>query len=91
MQYINNFKDNSIITILDFPKNISEKSSFHEHFDTALALFAYHMTNIVIGVNKEKWILYNFNASHPVFPLEEKFKENILRACPKNRCANLSI
>ena len=80
MQYINNFKDNSIITILDFPKNISEKSSFHEHFDTALALFAYHMTNIVIGVNKEKWILYNFNASHPVFPLEEKFKENILRA-----------
>lgn len=80
MRYINSFKDNSIITILDFPKNISEKSSFHEHFDTALALFAHHMTNIVIGVDKEKWILYNFNASHPVFPVEEKFKDNVLHA-----------
>ena len=80
MQYINSFKDNSIITILDFPKNISEKSSFHEHFDTALALFAHHMTNIVIGVDKEKWILYNFNASHPVFSIEKNFRENILHA-----------
>ncbi len=80
MQYIYSFKDNSIITILDFPKNITEKSTFHEHFDTALALFAHNMTNIVIGVNKEKWLLYNFNASHPVFPINENFKENVLHA-----------
>ena len=80
MQYIYSFKDNSIITILDFPKNISETSTFHEHFDTALALFAHNMTNIVIGVDKEKWLLYNFNASHPIYPLESNFKENVLQA-----------
>ncbi len=80
MQYIYSFKDNSVITILDFPRNISEKSTFHEHFDTALSLFAKNMTNIVIGVDKEKWLLYNFNASHPTFPLEENFKENVLHA-----------
>lgn len=80
MKYIYSFKDNSIITILDFPKNISEESSFHDHFDTALSLFAHNMTNIVIGVDNEKWLLYNFNASHPVFPLDKNFKENILHA-----------
>ncbi len=80
MQYIYSFKDNSIITVLDFPSNISERSTFHEHFDTALNLFAKHMTNIVIGVDKEKWLLYNFNASHPVFPIEQDFKKNVLKA-----------
>ena len=55
MQYINNFKDNSMFNYIDFPKNISEKALFHELILTPLlALFAYHMTNIVIGVNKEK-------------------------------------
>ncbi len=80
MQYIYSFKDNSVITILDFPKNISEKSTFHEHFDEALKLFAHNMTNIVIGVDAEKWLLYNFNASHPTFPINENFKENVLHA-----------
>lgn len=80
MKYIFNFKDNSVITILDFPKNISETSTFHQHFDTALSLFSRHMTNIVIGVDKQKWLLYNFNASHPIFPLEKDFKENVLHA-----------
>ncbi|HRH26815.1 MAG TPA: hypothetical protein PLZ99_01500 [Parcubacteria group bacterium] len=80
MQYIYSFKDNSVITILDFPKNISDKSTFHEHFDEALKLFAHNMTNIVIGVDSEKWLLYNFNASHPVFSINENFKENVLHA-----------
>ncbi len=80
MQYIYSFKDNSVITILDFPKNITTSSSFHDHFDTALDLFVHHMTNIVIGVDKEKWVLYNFNASHPIFPMNEKFRENVLHA-----------
>lgn len=80
MQYIYSFKDNSIISIFDFPKNISEKSTFHEHFDTALNLFTHHMTNIVIGVTKDKWILYNFNASHPIFSIEKDFKNNVLKA-----------
>lgn len=80
MQYIYSFKDNSIITILDFPNNINKNSTFHEHFDTALSLFTHNMTNIVLGVNKESWLLYNFNASHPIFPIDKDFKENVLHA-----------
>jgi len=74
------FRESSIITILDFPKNINANSSFQDHFDTALSLFAYNMTNIVIAVNKEKWMVYNFNASHPIYPLDKNFKENVLHA-----------
>lgn len=80
MQYIYSFKDNSIITIIDFPKNITENSDFHDHFNTALDLFTHNMTNIVIGVDDKKWLLYNFNASHPVFPIDTNFKENVLHA-----------
>ncbi len=70
MQKITNFKDNSIISILDFPKHINESSDFNAHFDTAMGFFAYHMTNIVIAVDSEKWMIYNYNASHPIFRID---------------------
>jgi hypothetical protein len=70
MQKITNFKDNSIISILDFPKHIHIDSDFNAHFDTAMGFFAYHMTNIVIAVDSEKWMIYNYNASHPIFRID---------------------
>ncbi len=80
MQYISTFKENSIITIVDFPQNIHQNSDFESHFNEAMKLFAYHMTNIVICVTYEKWMLYNFNASHPIYEMNENFNECILKA-----------
>lgn len=81
MQYISNFKDNSIITIVDLPLHINEQSQFMSHFNTAMGLFAYHMTNIVIAVNDSKWMIYNFNASHPIYKInDENFNQNVLMA-----------
>lgn len=81
MELIYSFKATSIVSILNFPKNIHEESDFMEHFDTAMSLFAYHMTNIVIAVNSQKWMLYNFNASHPIYALNDgKFNEHVLHA-----------
>lgn len=81
MDNTSSFTESSVITILDWPKNISEDSSFMEHFDTAMNLFAYNMTNIVIGVKENAWILYNFNASHPIYSMEEtEFKHAVLHA-----------
>ena len=81
MQYISNFKDNSIITIVDFPDGIDRNTDFKTHFDAAMKLFAYHMTNIVIGVSDTDWMIYNFNASHPIYPLNDgKFDFHILKA-----------
>lgn len=80
IDYTSSFRNSSVVTLLDMPNNISKESSFHEHFDTAMRLFAQHMTNIVVGVNKKEWILYNFNASHPIYPIKENFKQNILKA-----------
>ncbi len=80
MQYIYSFKDSSIVTILDFPKHIQDTSSFDDHYETAMNLFVHHMTNIVIGTNAHKWILYNFNASHPVYPIDGNFTEHILQS-----------
>jgi hypothetical protein len=81
MQYISNFKDNSIITIIDIPEGINRDTDFRTHFDTAMKLFAYHMTNIIIGVSDVDWMVYNFNASHPIYSLGDgKFDEHILKA-----------
>lgn len=80
MEFIYSFKASSIITIVDFPLHIKEESTFYEHFDTAMSLFAYHMTNIVIAVDNKRWMLYNFNASHPIYPRNEHFKERVLHA-----------
>ena len=80
MQYITSFKDNSVISILDFPKNINPDSKFEEHFDTSMNLFVHNMSNIILGVDKEKWILYNFNGSHTVYPIDDNMKEYVLGA-----------
>lgn len=75
------FRESSVITIVDMPSNINDTSEFHEHFNTAMQLFAYHMSNIVIAVNHDKWLVYNFNASHPVYDFDDNdFKKNILHA-----------
>ncbi len=81
LQYIRSFKDNSIITIVDFPENISDISEFDEHYKTALNLFVYHMTNIIFAVKEDKWMVYNFNASHPTFVYDPAtFSQNVLKA-----------
>ncbi|PJE64261.1 MAG: hypothetical protein COU90_03530 [Candidatus Ryanbacteria bacterium CG10_big_fil_rev_8_21_14_0_10_43_42] len=74
------FARSQVITIVDMPEHISEQSTFREHFDTAFQLFAHHMTNIVLGVGDKKWLLYNFNASHPIYPFGENFEEIILNS-----------
>ncbi len=80
MRYITSFKDSSIITIVDFPAGIDEQTPFDIHFKTSMKLFVHHMTNIIIGVSEDKWILYNFNASHPIYPIDGSFKDQVLNA-----------
>ncbi len=72
------FQESSVITILDRPSNITNESNFYDHFNTAMNLFAYNMTNIVIVVDADQWILYNFNASHPTYEINKNFKQNVL-------------
>lgn len=78
MDYTMSFKKSMVITILDMPPGIDENTGFVKHFNTALELFAYNMTNIVIGVDEKRWILYNFNGSHPIYPIDENFEYNVL-------------
>lgn len=77
MDYTTSFKKSSVITVLPMPENVNEDTDFFEHFETAMGLFAYHMTNIVIAVDDKKWLLYNFNASHPIYKIEN-LKEDVL-------------
>jgi len=78
MEKISSFTKNSIITIVELPSYINENSSFHEHFEFAMNGFAYHLTNIILAVREDKFIIYNFNLSHPIFKIDEKFDNNIL-------------
>jgi len=80
MDYTISFTRSSVISILDMPDYINGETEFHEHFDTAMHLFSHNMTNIAIIVNKTKWILYNFNASHPAYSIDENFEHNILHS-----------
>ncbi len=85
MQYISSFKTNSIITIVDLPDAVKDDSEFAVHFNTSMSLFAYHMTNIIIAVNKSKWITYNFNASHPsyIYPSDNMHLDILKSIVPK--------
>jgi len=80
MDHVASFSQGNIVTVIDMPDGISESTSFEEHFHKALNLFAHHVTNIVIGVSDTHWILYNFNASHPIYPLDKDFEKNLLHS-----------
>jgi hypothetical protein len=81
MQFISSFKHNSIVHILQFPDDINQNTNFHQHYQKAMSLFSYHMANIVVSVDSDKWMLYNFNASHPIFKRDLKdFKDDILNS-----------
>lgn len=71
-------RENPIVTIIQEPKEINKNSSYLEHMNTSLNLFAYHMTNLVILVNNQDFAIYSLNGSHPYFPKKENFKQNIL-------------
>lgn len=78
MDHVTSFRNSFVITVLDMPKNIDQKSDFHEHFDTAMKLFTYHMSNIILAVDKDKLILYNLNAAHPIHLRKNSLEDFIL-------------
>jgi hypothetical protein len=91
MHNITSFKTNSVITIVDLPENINKESDFRKHFDTSMSLFAYHMTNIIIAVGADKWLTYNFNASHPIYSYPDpQFREHILSSVVPKIAAPIS-
>lgn len=72
------FKYNPIITIIDKPSHINSHSTFYEHMDAALDLFAYNMTNLLISVSSDNFTIYSFNASYPNYKIDSKFSSVIL-------------
>lgn len=75
---VEHYADNTVVTIIDMPEGITKETGFQEHFNTSLNLFAYHMTNLIIGVNQTDWILYNFNASHPFYKVAKDMHKDLL-------------
>lgn len=65
------FTQNSVVTVLPWPSNLSEDSRFEEHFNLAMNTFAQYMTHIVILVKNHKFLIYNFNASHPMYNISD--------------------
>lgn len=78
MDFTMSFRKTSVIYILEMPDHINIESDFQSHFNTAFDLFTHHMANIVIAVDKEEWLVYNFNASHTRYPINTPFFDKYL-------------
>ncbi len=78
MEKISSFVKSSIVTVIDLPLDMDNQSTFRDHFEFAMNGFAYHLTNIIIAANKNKFVVYNFNLSHPFFKIDKNFDKNIL-------------
>lgn len=79
IDYLMNLRDSIVITILDMPAGVHDETDFITHFNTAMNLFAHHMTHIVIGVDEKRWILYNLNAAHPIYIRNKNSENHILK------------
>ncbi|PIQ68221.1 MAG: hypothetical protein COV91_05270 [Candidatus Taylorbacteria bacterium CG11_big_fil_rev_8_21_14_0_20_46_11] len=78
IDFTSSFSESQVISIVDWPEHISAETDFHTHFDTAMGLFAKHMANIVIPVSDKRWMVYNFNASHPIYAFDDSFDRHVL-------------
>ncbi|NTU98392.1 hypothetical protein HGA64_00065 [Candidatus Falkowbacteria bacterium] len=72
------FKENPVLTIIDQPAEITEQSGYKDHMETALKLFAWHMTNLVITVSKDRWTIYSFNGSYPSYDFGGNMRDGVL-------------
>lgn len=91
MQFISSFKTNSIVTLVEISDDIDINTEFKRHFNDSMSLFAYHMTNIIIGINSKYWLMYNFNASHPIYSYPDpEFEAHILKSLIPKLAAPIS-
>lgn len=80
VDYMADFQDISVLTLIDKPEHVEKEMPFTEHYETAIELFAHHMTHVVVGVDDEAWFLYNFNGSHPFYARDGQVDEHVLRS-----------
>lgn len=80
IDHTTSFKENPIITILKNNVTVNKSSIFKEHMDAALNLFAWNMTNLAVCIDDKNWMIYSFNLSHPIFPIDKNFEENVLNS-----------
>ncbi len=78
VDYMADFQDITVLTVIDKPEHVREEMPFTDHYETALDLFAQHMTHIVVGVGEDDWFLYNFNGSHPFYGKDGDRTEQVL-------------
>lgn len=78
VDHSSSFRETTIVTVLPWPEGIDGDATFLEHFDKAMELFSYHMTNVVLGVAGDRWLLYNFNGAHPIFDRDGDLEEQVL-------------
>ncbi|PSG97910.1 hypothetical protein BRD56_02970 [Thermoplasmatales archaeon SW_10_69_26] len=80
VDYMGDFRDVTILTVVERPGDVEEGMPFTDHYERALELFAHHMTNVVVGVGDEQWFIYNFNGSHPFYAIDGDREHQILHS-----------
>lgn len=80
VDYMSDFRDVTILTVIDRPDDVEEGMPFTDHYETAIELFCYYMTNVVVGVDDDQWFIYNFNGSHPFYDRDGDLEEQLLRS-----------
>ncbi len=71
-------RSNPVICIIDNPFMQRFAVSYLDKMQTGLRLFTWHVCNIIITVDREKWTIYSHNGSCRSYSLQSDFSYNIL-------------
>lgn len=80
VDYMSDFRDVTILTVIDKPEDVEEGMPFVDHYETAIELFCHYMTNVIVGVGDETWFIYNFNGSHPFYERGGDLEDQLLNS-----------
>ncbi len=78
IDYITTSRDNPIVTIIAMPEEVKDNLPYEKHIEIGLNLITWYMANIIVCVDKEKWIVYSFNGFSPFYKIHSDFKQTVL-------------
>lgn len=79
IDHVTNPRDNPLATIVKVPYCLAETTPFEEHMNIATRLFAQHMTNVIICLDKNSWMVYSLNGHSPLYEIDKDFSRRVLR------------
>lgn len=79
IDHVETFDNNPVVTVISSKVDFDGKKSSQDRIDRGFELLSWYGPNIILCVNKGRWMIYSMNGVSPIYKVDEKLKTNVSR------------